>query len=150
MLEEKILNDYKGAMKRRDTLTSSVLSFVRAEILNAAVARKKNSLDDAEVMAVIRKQVKAHQDSIEQFQKGLRADLAEKEQNELRVLEAYLPPQLSADQIKGVIEEIVAATGAAGMKDMGRVMKEINVRIAGQADGKLVSDLVRERLSRAG
>jgi len=147
MLEEKILNDYKDAMKARDTVKSSLLSCLRAEILNTAVAKKKNILDESEVMAVIKKQIKQHQDSIEQFQKGGRQDLVEKESRELAVLKEYIPPQLGEEQIMRIIEEVVAATGAQGMKDMGKVMKEVNAKVAGQADGKLVSDLVKARLS---
>lgn len=148
MLEEKILNDYKEAMKSRDALRTSVLSFLRAEILNAAIAQKKNKLDDNEVLSVIKKQVKAHQDSIEQFQKGNRQDLADKEIRELEVLKTYLPPQLSTEEIQKSIEEAVSALGAQGMKDMGRVMKEVSSKVGQAADGKLVSDLVRARLSK--
>jgi hypothetical protein len=146
MLEEKILNDYKEAMKARDSLKSSVLSFLRADMMNLAVAKKKKALDDSEVITVIKKQIKQRQDSIEQFTKGDRIEMAEKEKKELELLKPYLPPEISGDEIKKVIEEVMAATAASGMKDMGRVMKEVNAKIAGQADGKLVSDLVRERL----
>lgn len=148
MLEEKILNDYKEAMKSRDTLKISVLSFLRADMMNVAVAKKKNKLDDSEVISVIKKQIKQRQDSIEQFTKGNRLDMAEKEKKELEVLKTYLPPELSVDEIKKIIEEAVVLTGAQGIKDMGKVMKEVNTKIAGQADGKLVSDLVKERLSK--
>ena len=147
MLEEKILNNYKEAMKARDTLKSSVLSFLRADIINVAVAKKKNNLDDAEVVTVIKKQIKQRQDSIEQFTKGERLEMADKEKKELEILKVYLPPELSADEIKKVIDDVVAATSALGMKDMGKVMKEVNAKVAGKADGKLVSDLVRARLS---
>ena len=147
MLEEKILNDYKEAMKARDTLKSSVLSFLRADIINVAVAKKKNTLDDVEVVVVIKKQIKQRQESIEQFTKGERLEMADKEKKELDILKVYLPPELSADEIKKVIDDAVIATGALGMKDMGKVMKEVNAKIAGKADGKLVSDLVRARLS---
>ena len=146
MLEEKILNDYKEAMKSRDALKSSVLSFLRADMMNLAVAKKKTVLDDSEVITVIKKQIKQHRDSIEQFTKGARLEMAEKEKKELEVLKTYLPPEISSDEIKKIIEEAVAATGASGLKDMGKVMKEANEKIAGQADGKLVSDLVKERL----
>ena len=143
MLEEKILNDYKEAMKARDTLKSSVLSFLRADMMNLAVAKKKKALDDSEVITVIKKQIKQHQDSIEQFTKGERLEMAEKEKKELAILKEYLPPEVSADEIKKVIEEVVVALVASGMKDMGKVMKEVNAKLAGAADGKLVSDLVR-------
>jgi len=147
MLAEKIFNDYKEAMKTRDTLKSSVLSFLRADMLNAAIAKKKEKLDDAEISVVIKKQIKQHQDSIEQFAKGGRIDAAEKEKKELEILKAYLPAELSAEEIKRLIEEAIVSTGAASMKDMGKLMKELTEKIAGKADGKLVSDLVRQRLS---
>ncbi len=149
MLEEKIYNDYKEAMKNRDTLKSSLLSFLRAAMMNVAIEKKKKNLDDNDVIAVIKKQVKQHQDSIEQFQKGNRQDLADKEIKELGILKSYLPEELASDEVKKIIEEIVLSTAASGMKDMGRVMKEVTVRIAGKADSKLVSDLVRERLSKS-
>ena len=147
MLEEKILNDYKEAMKAKDALKSSVLSFLRAEMINTAIAKKKPGLDDNEIIAVIRKQIKGRQDSIEQFTKGERPDLAEKEKKELQILKSYLPAELPEEEIKKVIEEAVAETGAQGMKDMGKVMKEVSAKIAGKADAKLVSDLVRARLA---
>lgn len=147
MLEEKILNDYKDAMKSRDSFKSSVLSFLRADLMNAQVTKKKNALDDSEVIVVIKKQIKQRQDSIEQFTKGDRLEMAEKEKKELEILKSYLPPELSDDVIKKIIEEVVSTTSSTGMKDMGKVMKEVNLKIAGQADGKLVSDLVRARLT---
>lgn len=148
MLEEKILNDYKEAMKSRDSIKSSVLSFLRAEFMNAAVAKKKKSLDDADAITVIKKQIKQHQDSIEQFKNGNRLDLAEKEEKELQVLKVYLPAELSVEELKKIIEEVMASTAASSIKDMGRVMKEVTAKISFRADGKLVSDLVRERLSK--
>lgn len=148
MLEEKILNDYKEAMKTRDTLASSTLSFLRAQIMNTAIEKKKKSLDDNDVVAVIKRLIKQHQDSIEQFAKGNRQDLADKEIKELEILKKYLPPQLSNEEIKKIIEEAIITVGAQGLKDMGKVMKEISAKIGQNADGKLVSDLVRERLSK--
>lgn len=149
MLEEKILNDYKEAMKSRDSLKSSALSFLRADMINIALAKKKNKLDDNEVLSVIKKQIKQHLDSIEQFKKGSRPDMVEKETKELEMLKAYLPPELSEDQIKKIIEEAILTTQATTVKDMGRIMKEVTAKIAGQADGKLVSDMVKERLSKS-
>ena len=150
MLEEKIFDDYKVALKAKDTLKSSVVSFLRAELLNTAVAKKKNKLDDEEVIVVVRKQIKARQDAIEQFIKGGRQDLVDKETKEMEMLRAYLPQELPVEEVKRIIEEAVVATAAAGFKDMGKVMKEVVPKIAGRADGKTVSDLVRERLSKAG
>jgi len=147
MLEEKIMDDYKEAMKSKDTLKSSVLSFLRAEMINTATAKKKAKLDDAEIIPVVKKQIKQRQDSIEQFTKGGRQDLADKEARELNILKTYLPPEMPVEEIKKIIEEAVASTGAQGLKDMGKVMKEVTAKVAGLADGKLVSDLVRLRLS---
>lgn len=148
MLEEKILNEYKAAMKSRNSLKSSVLSCLRAECLNAAVAKKKNSLDDSEVIAVIKKQVKQHQDSIDQFRQGNRNDLVEKESKELVILQGYLPEQLSEEKLKVVIDEIIKETDALGLKDMGKVMKEAVAKVGAHADSKLLSDLVKARLSK--
>lgn len=148
MLEEKILNDYKQAMKDKHALKVSVLSFLRAELINTAVNKKKGSLDDAEVVAVIRKQIKGRLDSIEQFKKGARQDLAEKEASEVDILKTYLPQELGAEEINKVIEEAVVECAAVNMKDMGKVMKLVAQKIAGKADGKVISELVRVRLSR--
>ncbi|MFH0826554.1 MAG: GatB/YqeY domain-containing protein [Candidatus Omnitrophota bacterium] len=148
MLEERIMNDYKQALKAKDTLKASALNFLRAEMINVAIAKKKQKLEDPDVLAVIKKQVKERQDSIEQFQKGGRADLADKESKELEILKSYLPPSLAKEQIQKLIEEAVSEVGAKDMKDMGRVMKEVTAKCAGAADGKIVSELVRERLSR--
>ena len=147
MLIEKIFNDYKEAMKSRDRLKSSVLSFLRADMLNLATAKKKDQLDDAEIVTVIRKQIKQRQDSIEQFTSGGRLEMAEKEKKELEILKNYLPAELSTDEIKRLIEEAVIAIEANGLKDMGRLMKDLTIKLAGKADGRLVSDLVKQRLS---
>ncbi len=150
MLEEKILSDYKQAMKDKDTLKSSVLSFLRAEMINVAMAKKKKSLEDNDVIAVIRKQSKQRQDSIEQFTKGGRAELADKETKELEILKNYLPKEIPAEEIQKIIEEAVVSTGAGGIKDMGKVMKEVLAKVGAQADSKTVSELVRARLFKAG
>ena len=148
MLEEEILNDYKEAMKNKDTLKSSTLSFLRAQMINAAIEKKKKALDDNDAIAIIKKQIKQHRDSIEQFKVGNRQDLVDKETKELEILTSYLPPELGLEEIKKIIEEAIAITAAQDMKDMGKVMKEVTAKIVGRADGKLVSDLVRERLNR--
>jgi hypothetical protein len=147
MLEEKIMNDYKEAMKSRDTLKSSVLNFLRAQMINTAIEKKKNKLEDNDVIGVIRKQAKQREDSIEQFKKGNRMDLADKETRELEILKSYLPQEMPVSEIKKTIEEVVSVTGACGIKDMGRVMKEVVAKVAGQVDSKTLSDLVRQRLT---
>jgi len=148
MLEEKITNDYKEAMKAKDAIKSSILSLVRAEMMNAAIAKKKKQLDDEDILSVIRKQVKQHQDSIEQFKKGNRQDLVDKEEKELEILKGYLPAEMPAAELNKIIDEAIASTAASGMKDMGKVMKEVGSKVAGRADSKTVSDLVKLRLSK--
>ena len=146
-LEENILNDYKEAMKKRDSIKSSALSLLRAELINVAISKNKKSLDDNDVMSVIKKQIKQRQDSIEQFKKGNRLDLSEKESTELKILMSYLPPQLSEEEVSRLVEEAIAMVGAKDLKDMGSVMKEVNSKIAGRSDGRMVSDIVRSKLS---
>jgi uncharacterized protein len=146
-LEQKLLADYKDAMKARDQKRISIISLIRSELNYAHIERQKKELDDPDVLTVIKKMIKQHRDSIEQFKQGGRTELAEKEAFELSVLEGYLPAQLAEAQIKAIIEDVVKATGAVNIKDMGKVMKEVTAQCAGKADGKLVSDLVRQRLS---
>ncbi len=147
MLEEKIQKEYIEAMKNRDTIKSTMLNTLRAEFMNAAIAKKKNKLDESEIIGVIRKQIKQHQDSIEQFTKGGRQDLVDKEEKELVVLKSYLPPELSEQELKRIIDEAIAAVGAQSLKDMGKVMKEVQAKVGIQADGRTVSALVQQKLS---
>ncbi|MBL7070500.1 MAG: GatB/YqeY domain-containing protein [Candidatus Omnitrophica bacterium] len=147
MLEEKILNDYRQALKDKDKLKVSVLSFLRAEMINVAMAKKIKQLDDKDVISVIRKQIKSRQDSIEAFEKGNRQDLADKEKKELLILKTYLPAELAEDELNKIIAEVISEVGAQGPKDMGKVMKEVTPKVAGRADGKRVSDLVKKKLT---
>ncbi len=147
MLEEKIMEDYKQAMKDKDSLKVSVISFLRAQIKYAVIEKKVDKLPDADIIAVIKRQVKQRHDSISQFEQGGRADLAEKEKKELVILKSYLPAEMPADELKKIIVEIVKETDAGGVKDMGKVMKAVLARVAGKADSKLVSDLVKAILS---
>jgi hypothetical protein len=146
-LEDKISQDYVRAMKARDSFTSSVLSFLRAQIKNVKVDKRLETIPDEDVISVIKKQAKQRQDSIAQFKAGGRMDLAQKEEKELVILKNYLPPEMSRDQLKNIVEEVIRASGAASIKDMGRVMKDVLGRVAGQADNQTVSVLVKERLS---
>ena len=130
-LEDKIAQDYVKAMKARDSFTSSVLSFLRAQIKNVKIDKHLELVPDADVIGVIKKQAKQRQDSIAQFKAGNRADLADKEEKELVFLKNYLPPEMSTEKLKVIIDEVVVATGANSIKDMGRVMKDVLGRLAG-------------------
>lgn len=146
MLEEKILDDFKKAMKDKDALKVSTLSFLRAELKNAAIDKRKQALDDTEAIAVIKKQIKQRQDSIEKFKQGSRQDLADKESKELEILKLYLPQGVSEEEIRAAVDGVIKATGASSAQDMGKVMKELLSKFAGSADNKLVSEIVKARL----
>ncbi len=145
-LEEKINSDYVQAMKARDSERSGALSFLRAQIKNIKIDKRVEQVSDEEVIAVLKKQIKQRLDSITQFRAGNREDLAVKEEAEIVIYKPYLPEELSAEQIKVVIDEVVAQTGAATIKDMGRVMKDVLAKLAGKADNQVVGQLVKERL----
>ena len=146
MLYEKITKDYIVAMKARDSFRSSTINFLRAQLKNICIEKRVEILDDADVISVLKKQVKQRKDSIEQFTAGNRAELAEKETNELNILLSYLPEQMSDEEISKIVVCVIADTGASSMKDMGAVMKEVGVKTAGMADNKVVSELVKKTL----
>jgi uncharacterized protein YqeY len=134
------------AMRRQDAPRLSALRMLKAALMNRSV-EKARDLDDAESRQVVTALVKQRRDSIDQFLKAGRKDLADKEAAEIRVLEAYLPPAASAEAIEREVAAAIAETGAAGAKDMGRVMKAVMARLAGQTvDGKAINDLVRRKL----
>ncbi len=149
MLEEKILNDFKEAMKQKDSVKVSTLSFLRGQLGYAALEKKKDKLDDPDCVSVIKKLIKQHQDSIDQFTAGGRTDLVEKETKELAILKEYLPAEMLPEEIAKIVEEVVKASGASGIKDMGKVMKEVLAKTGGAADGQTVSRAVKDRLSRS-
>lgn len=147
MLAKKIDADHIKAMKARDALRASTLSFLRAQLKNVVIDTRVEKLEDTDVIAVIKKQVKQRQDSIEQYEKGGRSDLAEKEKNEMFILQEYLPEEMTEDELIPIVNEVIKEIQATGMKDMGNVMKAVLSRVAGSADGKTVSNLVRQSLS---
>ncbi len=142
MLADRIDKDYVTAMKARDTVRASTLSFLRAQIKNARIDRRVERLDDAEVLALIRKQIKQRRDAAEQFSRGGREDLADKEKGEIAVLETYLPPPMSDAELEETVRAAVVEIGAAGPRDMGRVMKLLQPRLAGRADNRSLSACV--------
>ncbi len=145
-LEERIAADFKEAMKARDQLRVQTVSFLRSELKYFAIDKKKEKLEDSDVAQVLKKLIKQRQDSIEQFGKGGRMDLVEKEKKEAEILKAYLPQEISEAELLKIIGDVVSETKALTMKDMGRVMKEVMVKTCGRADSKLMSDLVRKKL----
>jgi uncharacterized protein YqeY len=148
-LAEQIAHDITEAMKARDAARLSALRMVKAALMNGEVA-KGRALEEPEAQQVLNSVIKQRRDSIEQFTNGGRMDLADKETAELAILERYAPPSASAEEIASAVDAAIAETGATTPKDMGRVMKAVMNALAGKsADGKIVNELVRKKLSGA-
>jgi uncharacterized protein len=145
-LNDQVGADIAAAMKARDSARLSALRMLKAAIMNKGV-EKGRDLDDAEVLQVVASLVKQRRDSIEQFAKAGRTDLVDKETGELTVLQAYLPPSATPEEITAAVAEAIAETGATSPKDMGKVMKAVMPKLAGKnADGKAVNEAVRRTL----
>jgi uncharacterized protein YqeY len=143
---EKISQDIASAMRSKETVRLGALRMAKAALMNREV-EKGRALEDAESQQVIASLIKQRRDSIEQFKNGGRDDLAEKEANEIAVLEAYVPAPLDAAALERVVDEAIAETGATSAKDLGKVMKAVMPRLAGQTvDGKAVNEIVRRKL----
>ena len=147
-LQQQLLGDLKDAMRRGDQRRKLAIRAVRAAILNAEVERRRSVTED-EILALIAKEVKQRRDSIAHFRKGGREDLVAQEQAEIDVLEEYLPRQLSPEEIRAEARNVIAEVGATSPRDMGRVMKELMAAVRGRADGRQVSQIVRELLDEA-
>jgi uncharacterized protein YqeY len=145
-LNDTIAAQITAAMKAKDAGRLSALRMLKAAIMNKGV-EKGRDLDDAEVLQVVASLVKQRRDSIEQFEKAGRTDLVEKETGEVKILEEYLPPAASAEEIDAAVAAAIAETGAASPKDMGKVMKAVMPKLAGRnADGRAVNEAVRRKL----
>ena len=146
-LQEKIQSHLSDAMRSKDQLRLSVLRMMKTAVKNKEVEKMK-PLEETEVIAVLNTLVKQRKDSVEQFRKGSREELARKEEAEIKIIEEYLPAAASDDEIRHAVGEAVQETGAAAMKDMVKVMKATMSRLAGKTvDGSRVSQLVKEKLS---
>ncbi len=146
-LSDRLTEDLKLAMKSRDQLRMDVIRMIKAAVLNKEVELKRD-LDDAEMSRVMTTLVKQRRESIEQFEKAQRTELAAKERKEIEIIESYLPKPLSPQELEAIVASAVTETGSHSLKDMGTVMKAVMARLAGQSiDGKQISDLVKSRLS---
>ncbi len=145
---EKLANDLKDAMRAKDTVAMSSLRALKSAIKYAAVEKlgADGELSDPDALAVVRKQLKQRRDSVEQFTSGNRADLAEKELAEIAILECYLPVAMSEAEVQQLVDTVIAELGATGKQQMGQVMKVLQERSAGRADGKALSQAVGARL----
>jgi len=145
-LKGQITEDMKVAMKAGDKDRLKVVRLMLAAIKQIEVD-KRIEMDDAAVLAVLTKMVKQRRDSIEQFEKGKREDLAKIERDEIAVIDTYLPKQLAADELAAMVDEVIRASGAESIRDMGKVMAQIKAKAAGRADMGAVSATVKERLN---
>lgn len=149
LLRERIFADMTAAMKAKDAARLSTLRMVKANVMNREI-EKGGELTDEEMAKALQSLVKQRRDSIEQYEKAGRQELADKELAEIEVIEAYLPKAASREEVEAAVAEAIAETGASSMRDMGTVMKAVGARLAGKsADNRVVSEIVKTRLSGA-
>lgn len=145
-LKQQIISDLTASMKAKDAPRTSTLRMVKAAMVNREIERG-GELDDDEMMKLLRSLVKQRRDSVEQYEKGGRQDLSDKEQAEIVIIEAYLPQAASLEEIEAAVTAAIAETSAASLKDMGRVMKAAQTALAGKnADGRRLSEVVKAKL----
>ncbi|MDY7230505.1 GatB/YqeY domain-containing protein [Hyalangium rubrum] len=147
-LKERIDADLKDAMRSKNELNTSVLRMLKSAIKYKEVEPGASALDDAGIEKVIAGLIKQRRDSVDQYKSGGRDDLAQKEESEITVLQNYLPKQLTADELRAEVQAAITAVGAKSAKDMGAVMKALQPKIAGRAEGRAVSDEVKAQLAK--
>ena len=145
-LQQRLSDEIKAAMLAKDAERLSTLRLLKSAVGYTQIERKTENLSDAEVIALVQKEVKKRRDSIEQFEKGGRTDLVEKEKKELTVLQSYLPQPLSPEELEQLVRAAIQEAGATSKKDMGTVIKAVQAKVAGRADGKTISGLVSKLL----
>lgn len=145
-LKNTLNENLKQAMKARDVLRLSVVRMITAAIKNREIDRR-HELDDQEIVELLSTLAKQRRESVRLYQEGNRPDLVEKEEAELSVLEEFLPAQLGPDELEALVAKVINEIGAAGAKDMGRTMKALAPLTAGKADGKQISEIVKQKLS---
>ncbi|MBU2044495.1 MAG: GatB/YqeY domain-containing protein [Candidatus Omnitrophica bacterium] len=147
MLADKIYQDYVTALKAKNKEKTSFLSFIRADLQNKAIELKKDKLADEEVLTALKKLQKRLLDTKESLAQSQRTDLIESADKELALLEEYLPKPLTDAELLKIIDEAISQAGASSMKDMGKVMKEVNAKVGVRADAKKISQLVKQKLT---
>lgn len=146
MLSDQVDQDLKAALKAREALKVSVLRMLKAAASNAAIQKAKDHLEEPDLLQVVAKLIKQREESVEAFRKGGRTDLADKEAKEAEILRGYLPPALGAEELKGIVQAAIQEAGAGGPQAFGAVMKIVIPKVVGRADGKTVSQAVKEAL----
>jgi uncharacterized protein YqeY len=145
-LEERLVQEMKEAMKSNDRLRLSAIRMIRSTVKNKEIELRK-PLDDGEIQKAIQGMVRKGEESVEQFKLGGRMDLVEKESKEIEILKSFLPQALTREEILKIIDETIEETQSTSLKDIGKLMKSVMPKLQGKADGKLVNQLVKERLS---
>ena len=145
MLKEKLLQDFKDAMKEKDELKKNTVMMVRAAVLQIEKDTQKEVLDD-QIIEIMAKEVKKRKESLADYEKSGREDLIEQINKEIEIIKAYLPEELSIEEIRKIVEEAISETGATSIKDMGKVMGAAKTKAAGRADNKVINDIVKELL----
>ena len=145
-LRDRLQSDLKEAMRNKDPLTRTLLRTLLSEVRNAEIA-KRDSLDDDGIQRVLVKQAQQRRDSAEAYIGGERLDLADKENEELSIIMKYLPVQLTDTELAGIVDEVIKITGASGLSDMGKVMGRLILKLEGRANGKVASNMVKEKLN---
>lgn len=146
MLKERLLQDFKEAMKEKNELKKNTIMMVRAAILQIEKDTQKVLNDDA-ILEILAKEIKKRKDSLEDIEKSGREDLIKQVKDEMAIIKAYLPEELSLEELEKIIEEVIAETGATSMKDMGKVMQAAKAKTAGRADNKVINEIVKKKLS---
>ena len=146
-LSEKLAKEMKNALKQRDKIRLSTIRLIRDAILKREIEQGRESLDDDGITKVISTMVRKSEEATEEFKRGGRQDLVDQEYQQLEILRSFLPQQLSMEEIQSLINEVVQEAGAVDLKDLGKVMKILMPKISGRADGGIVNQMVRERLS---
>ncbi len=148
ILKERIAQDLNEALKARDDRKLSALRLLRTEIKKREVSGQKRELPEAEVLEAISTLVKQRRESIRLFREGQRQDLVEKEEEELQILLAYLPQPFSQTEVEALIDQVIGETQATGPRDHGKVMKAVMTQVAGRAEGKAITEIVKQKLSK--
>ena len=145
MLKEKLMQDFKDAMKDKDELKKNTVMMARAAILQIEKDTQKE-VDDNQIIEIIAKEVKKRKESLADYEKSGREDLIEQINSEIAILKVYLPEEISVEEIRKIVEDAISETGASTIKDMGKVMQAAKAKAAGRADNKVINDIVKELL----
>ena len=146
MLKEKLLQDFKEAMKEKNELKKNTIMMVRAAILQLEKDTQKE-LTENEILEILTKEVKKRKDSLDDILKSGREDLIQQVNQEIEIIQAYLPAQLTEEELNSIIDDVIQEVGATSMKDMGKVMQAAKIKTAGRADNKVINEIVKKKLS---